>query len=56
MKKLSVLLAISVLFAFGYVHREVAPVKAEEKRRQIKLTPSRQVRKRGRSIKNFSKK
>jgi len=31
MKKLSVLLTISVLFAFGYVHWEVSPVKAEEK-------------------------
>ena len=31
MKKLSVLLTISVLFAFGYVHWEVAPVRAEEK-------------------------
>jgi len=31
MKKLLILLTISVLFAFGYGHWEVAPVKAEEK-------------------------
>lgn len=31
MKKLWILLTISLLFAFGYVYWEVAPVKAEEK-------------------------
>lgn len=31
MKKLLILLTISLLFSFGYVHWEVVPVKAEEK-------------------------
>ena len=56
MKKLSVLLTISVLFAFGCAHREVAPVKAEEKPVANKVDAIKAGKEEGTIDKEFFKK
>ncbi len=56
MKKPSVLLAISLLFAFGYVHWEVAPVRAQEKQVTNKVDTIKAGKEEGTIDKDFFKK
>jgi len=56
MKKLSVLLTISLLFAFGYVHWEVAPVRAQEKQVVNKVDTLKAGKEEGTIDKEFFKK
>jgi 3-mercaptopyruvate sulfurtransferase SseA len=56
MKKLFVLLTISVLFAFGYVYWEVTPVRAEEKSVVNKVDTIKAGKEEGTIDKEFFKK
>ncbi len=56
MKKLSVLLTISLLFAFGYVYWEVTPVRAEEKAGVNKVDTIKAGKEEGTIDKEFFKK
>jgi predicted sulfurtransferase len=56
MKKLSVLLTISVLFAFAYINWEVAPVRAQEKQVANKVDTLKAGKEEGTIDKEFFKK
>ncbi len=56
MKKLSVLLILSLLFASGYVHWEVAPVRAQEKSVANKVDAIKAGKEEGTIDKEFFKK